>query len=347
MVYGDHVPDSNASSPDHSGTRGSGRDRRAPWTVVQSEHLADGPARWLADQCRLIDCPHDDPNFADALAGADGLVVRTYTIVDDALLDRAPNLRVVGRAGVALENIDVPACRERGVEVVHAPGSNTQAVVEYVFCLLADARRPRVTVDQPLDAATWNRWRADVFADRQFNEMTLGIVGLGRIGRRVAEVAGAIGMPVRYFDIDPELREGPPPSCPDAAFADAETLFAECDVISVHIDSRPGNRGFVSRSLIERMKPDALLINTSRGFVVDADALAAYLNENPDARAMIDVHEPEPIDAANPLLGLPNATLLPHLAGRTKTALDNMSWVVRDVVAVLNNEPPQHPAPET
>lgn len=313
----------------------------ARWTVVQSEHLADGPAAWLAEHCRLVACRYDEPGFDDALRDADGLVVRTYTIVDEDLLDRAPRLRVVGRAGVALENIDVAACRARGIEVVHAPGSNTQAVVEYVLCLLVDALRPRTTVDQPVDAATWNTLRAEVFAERQLNELTLGILGLGRIGRRVAEVARAIGMNVIYHDIA-EIAEA---DRGGATPVDCNTLFRESDVISVHIDSRPTNRLFVDRSLLELMRSNVVLLNTSRGFIIDADALGGFLRDNPDARAMIDVHEPEPFGDAYPLLGLDNATLLPHLAGRTRTALENMSWVVRDVVNVLEGRAPQHPAP--
>lgn len=313
----------------------------AACTVVQSEHLAEPAAAWLAERCHLVVCPHDDPGFRDALADADGLIVRTYTKVNAALLDAAPKLRVVGRAGVAVDNIDVVECRQRGIEVVHAPGSNTQAVVEYVLCLLCDALRPRMMIDRAVDKATWNRLRADVFAARQFNELTLGILGLGRIGRRVAEVARAIGMPVVFHDVT----DVPDDARCGASRVSVEALFESSDVISLHIDSRPANRGFVGAALLERMKNDVLLINTSRGFVIDTAALAAFLRDHAAARAMIDVHDPEPIDADYPLLGVANATLLPHLAGRTVTALDNMSWVVRDVLAVLEGREPEHPAP--
>src|SRR6266850_4938883 len=117
--------------------------------VIQTEHLSPDAAAWLGERCRLVVCAHDDPKFADILAEAAGLVVRTYTIVDDQLLDRALKLRVVGRAGVGLDNIDVPACRKRGIEVVHTPDANTQAVVEFVICLLSDALRPRITLEHP------------------------------------------------------------------------------------------------------------------------------------------------------------------------------------------------------
>lgn len=309
--------------------------------IVQSEHLSAEPAAWLAERARLVVCPYDDPRFRDELGDADGLIVRTYTRVDGPLLKGAPSLRVVGRAGVALENIDIPACRTRGVEVVHAPGSNAQAVVEYVVCLLGDALRPRVTLDRPLDSQAWERLRAETFAARQMSELMLGVLGLGRIGKRLAQVARAIGFNVLYNDIveiPNELRQG-------ATCVDPERLFEACDVISIHIDSRPGNHHFVNAHLIERMKEDVLLINTSRGMAVDAAALGDFLKHHSQARAMIDVHDPEPFGADYPLLGLDNAVLLPHLAGRTETALVNMSWVVKDVLAVLEGRPPQHPAP--
>ncbi|MGI9013584.1 MAG: NAD(P)-dependent oxidoreductase [Phycisphaerales bacterium] len=309
--------------------------------IVQSEHLSPGPAAWLRERATLIECPHDSPDFHNVMAQADGLIVRTYTQVNQALIERSPQLRVVGRAGVALENIDIPACRARGIEVVHAPGSNAQAVVEYVLCLLCDALRPRIAVTSPLDSESWERVRAETFAHTQMSEMSLGILGLGRIGKRIAHVARSIGFDVYYndiIDIPEGQRNGAQPLAP-------KELFARCDVISVHIDSRPGNHHFVNESLIAAMKPTALLLNTSRGLAIDHAALAAFLHANPKSRAMIDVHDPEPFTADYPLLGCSNATLLPHLAGRTETALTNMSWVVRDVLAVLQGNPPQHPAP--
>lgn len=309
--------------------------------VVQSEHLSPRPAAWLAERATLVVCPYDDPAFADHLSRADGLVVRTYTQVNESLLATAPKLKVVGRAGVALENIDIPACRKRGVEVVHAPGSNAQAVVEYVLCLVGDALRPRVTVDRPVPQDVWDRVREEVFAKRQISERTVGILGLGRIGKRLAQVFSAIGCECLYHDVIeiPEAqRFGATPVSP-------EELFARSDIITIHIDSRPSNRHFVNAARIALMRSDVLVINTSRGFVFDYEALALFMRENRAAQAMIDVHDPEPFGQTYPILGLENVKLYPHLAGRTETALENMSWVVRDVLAVIEGRPPKHPAP--
>jgi phosphoglycerate dehydrogenase-like enzyme len=254
-------------------------------------------------------------------------VVRTYTRVDDALLAQLPRLKVVGRAGVGLDNIDLDACARRGVRVCSTPDANTQAVVEYVLCLLCDALRPRVLLDAPVDRARWDEVRAEVVGRRQMNELRLGILGFGRIGRRVAQVAGAIGFEVEYcdlLDVPEAMRHGAFP-------VSAEDLFRHADVLTVHVDGRPSNRHLVGERLLGLMKPDAVLLNTSRGFVLDDHALARHLRANPASMAILDVHEPEPITDACPLLGLPNAHLAPHLASRTDAAMEAMSWVVRDV----------------
>jgi phosphoglycerate dehydrogenase-like enzyme len=309
--------------------------------VIQTEALSPAAAAWLAGRCNLVVCPYEDPGFLQRVGAAAGLVVRTYTIVDEALLAAAPRLRVVGRAGVGLDNIDVAACRKRGIEVVYTPDANTQAVVEFVVCLLCDAMRPRITLPRAIGTDEWNRLRQAVVGERQMNQLTLGVLGLGRVGGRVAEVAGVIGYRVLYNDLlvfPPEARHGAEP-------VSVRALFEQSDVVSVHIDGRAGNRRFVNADLIDRMKPNAILVNTSRGLVVDSLALAAFLKSRPEALALLDVHDPEPFAADYPLLGLPNARLYPHLASRTQTAMDNMSWVVRDVAAVLEGRAPQFPAP--
>jgi phosphoglycerate dehydrogenase-like enzyme len=307
---------------------------------VVTEHLADEASEWLGSRCEVLHAAVGDPRFIECASQIEALVVRTYTEVDEKLLACLPRLKVVGRAGVGIDNIDVAACRARGVKVVSTPDANTQAVVEYVLCLLCDALRPRLFLDESVPKREWDELRQDVVGLWQMDELVLGILGLGRIGKRVAEVARAIGFTVAYHDID----EIPAGERRGAESVPLTRLFAESDVITVHIDGRAGNRGFVSRELISLMRPDAILINTSRGFVLDTRALADWLRVNPAAAALLDVHDPEPIAEENPLLPLPNAHLAPHLASRTMTAMDNMSWVVRDVVAVLEGREPKWPA---
>jgi phosphoglycerate dehydrogenase-like enzyme len=308
-----------------------------------TEHLDADAAGWLGQRCRVVSCAVTDAGFAAALAQAEALVIRTYTVVDGAMLAGAPRLKVVGRAGVGLDNIDVAACRARGIEVVYTPDANTQAVVEYVVALMLDALRPRITINRAIDQREWNRIRANTLGQRQLGELTIGLLGLGRVGQGVARVMAALGARVLYNDlvrIDPEQRWGAQP-------ASVEELFASADVLSIHVDGRESNRGFVSTGMMARMKPEVLVVNTARGFVVDNWALAEFMRNNSRAMAMLDVHEPEPFGADYSMLGLPNVRLYPHLASRTATAMRNMSAVVHDVWAVLEGRVPCFPAPRS
>jgi phosphoglycerate dehydrogenase-like enzyme len=309
--------------------------------AIQTEDLDPEPAAWLAQRCELVQCPSDDPRFADLLARAQALLVRTYTQVNAAMLDGAPRLKVVARAGVGVENIDIPTCHARGITVVHTPGANTRAVVEYVGALLADALRPRLYMDHAPATQEWHRLRRGTIAKRQLDELTLGIWGFGRIGSAVARVARAYDMRTFYndlLDIPADRRAGAEP-------VGVDRLLAESDIVTLHVDGRTSNKGLVNAAAFARMKPAVLFLNTSRGFMIDPSALAAFLRQNPGARAIIDVHDPyEPITPNYPLLGIPNATLSPHLAAGTEKAKRNMSWVVRDVWRVLSGETPEFEA---
>ena len=308
--------------------------------VIQTEELEPECAAWLAERCELVRSSPDDPKFDSLLTRADGLVVRSYTVVDAAFLDRAPKLRVVGRAGVGLDSIDLPACAERGVRVVHTPGANTQAVVELVFAMVLDVLRPRVYLPRPvvgMDA--WRSARRKLIAPRQLGDLTLGILGFGRIGSRVAEVGRAFGMRVIYFDIDEQAGQG----C-DAERVSRDELFEQSDVLSVHVDGRPDNRHLLGTAEFGSLKPDVIFVNASRGFVVDPFACADFMIGHPKAQALLDVHEPEPFDATYPLVEIKNVHLTPHIGGSTAPANLAMSWVVRDVWRVLDGQEPEFEA---
>lgn len=312
--------------------------------AVQTEHLDPAAAQWLAERCALVACASEDARFEELLRRADALVIRTYTRVDQALLARAPRLRVVGRAGVGLDNVDVEACKRAGVTVVSTPDANTRAVVEYVLALMLDATRPRLLPGAAQLGAVgmgeWKRLREHYKARVQLCELTLGVWGLGKIGSQVARAAGALDMRVIYHD----LREIPPERRFGATPVSREELCARADVLTVHVDGRASNRGLVVASDFSLMKPMVILVNTSRGFVVDAHALASFLRASPGARALLDVHEPEPFGPELPLIGLANATLQPHIASATELANRNMSAVVYDVWRVLCKEAPAWPA---
>ena len=311
--------------------------------VLVTEGSDPKPLDWLRQHARVYETPYDDPNIDKHLAQAQGMVVRTYTRVDAALLAKAPNLKVVGRGGVGLENIDVPACRARGVEVVYTPDANTLAVGDFVFGYALQLLRPwNFFKDAVYDPKEFKRIRNTV-RGRQLNELTLGILGMGRVGRRVGGIAAnGFGMRVLYNDI----LDIKPASLPfSAQSVDKPTLYGESDILSLHVTMLPGNENLVGREQLALMKPTAILINTSRGEVLDAAALRDAIKSQQLAGAALDVFHPEPPPPDFPLLGLDNVLLTPHLAARTYTALENMSWVVKDIVEVLNDRPPKYPAP--
>lgn len=315
------------------------------FNVIVTETLDPRPAAWLAERVNLIWASHEKgEELAPHLPTADALLVRTYTQVNDALLDQCPRVKVVGRAGVGLDNIDLPACKRRDIPVVYTPDANTQAVVEYVFGLVLDHYRPRHRITAPVDAKTFHNLRK-IHVGRQLDELTLGIVGFGRIGKRLGAVAAAVGMKILVHDILPESELRPHVNY-DFDYVDKDTLYRASDIVTIHVDGRPENKHMINTKTLGCMKADALFINAARGMLVNNDDLAAWAHASKSAGgcAILDVHDPEPLPADYPLYHLSNVQLLPHLASRTGPALENMSWVVKDVLAVLEGKQPMYPA---
>jgi phosphoglycerate dehydrogenase-like enzyme len=306
-------------------------------TVIETEPLSESPRRWLAERADLIHRPHADrPGLYKALSKAQGLVVRTYTVVNTELLGHAPELRVVARAGVGLDNIDLDACRSRGITVVHTPSANTEAVVEYIALQMLNAQRTINTLDHDYESSRWHTIREGSISGHSLVGQTLGIVGLGNIGSRVAAFAGALGMRVLYTDI----RDIPTHDRYGAEQVTPNQLFQESDFITIHVDGREENKHLVNKKCFDQLKPTAMFINASRGFVVDQQAALRFALSKPNARVVLDVHDPEPVESNSKLLDAPNITLTPHIAAGTKQAKEKMSWVVQDLIRVLNDEMP-------
>lgn len=310
--------------------------------VLVTEDSDPTPLAWLKERARVVEAAPDSSEFNAALPDAVGMVVRTYTKVNAALLARCPKLTVVGRGGVGIENIDVMACRARGVEVVYTPDANTLAVGDFVIGFALQLLRPwAIFKERAYEPKEFKHLR-DTLRGVQLNELTIGILGMGRVGRRVGKIAAnGFDMCVIYNDLlDVQAKLTFP-----ATAVDKPTLFREGDIVTLHVDMRPGNEHLVSTPLLSLMKPTAILINTCRGEVLDDNALAVALRAQKIAGAAIDVFDPEPPKADYPLLGINNVLLTPHMAARTHSAVENMSWVVRDVMEVLSGRPPKHPAP--
>lgn len=312
-------------------------------TIIITETLDPVCAHWLSKRANVIWHMHDQPGVEDVLAQCDGAVVRTYTQVNGDWLDKAPNLKVVGRAGVGLDNFDLITCQQRGVCVVYTPDANTQAVVEYVYGLILDHFRPRNPMAQCIGDKPFHEQRKTQVG-KQINELTLGILGFGRIGKRLGQVASAFGMKVLVNDLIDEFVLHDAANY-DFKFVDKDTLYSQSDILTVHTDGRADNHHLLNAEAFNLFKPDCLFINAARGMLVSDADLAAWIAANPQAHAVLDVHDPEPPQEDNPLWPYTDRVkMLPHLASRTDTALQNMSWVVKDVMAVLEGNEPQFPA---
>lgn len=310
--------------------------------VLVTEGSDPKPLAWLKERAHVVEAEPDSPEFNAALPDVLGMYVRTYTKVNAALLARCPKLKVVGRGGVGIENIDVKACRARGVEVVYTPDANSFAVADFVFGYALQLLRPWAFFkDRVYEPKEFKRIR-DAIRGVQLNELTIGILGMGRVGQRVGKIAAnGFDMRVIYndlLDVRSQLKF-------PATAVDKPTLFREADIVTLHIDMRPGNEHLVNAAMLSLMKPTAILINASRGEVLDDAALAAAIRAKKIAGAAIDVFDPEPPTPDYPLLGFDNVLLTPHMAARTHTAVENMSWVVRDVIEVLNGGKAKYPAP--
>jgi phosphoglycerate dehydrogenase-like enzyme len=305
-------------------------------TILVTEGLEAAPLAWLRDHSTLLEVKWTDtPALHAALPKADALIIRTYTQVNDALLAHAPRLRVVGRAGVGLDNIDIPACTRRHIKVLSTPTANTRAVVEYVFNLLFHLGRPLVHLAAPIPPEQFHGYRKFI-RGLELAGKTMGILGMGNIGQGVGRVAHAFNMKVIYNDL---LNVESLLDFPATALAKPD-LYANADVLTLHVNHQPNNLNYhlIDADALALLKPTAYLINTCRGEVVDAQALADALKANRLAGAAIDVHEPEPPLPEYPLWHVgPRANLIiaPHLAARTQGAMDAMSWVCRDVVEYL------------
>jgi (S)-sulfolactate dehydrogenase len=277
----------------------------------------------------LVDRPDD---LARAVAEARALIVRNRTQVRGALLAGAPLLRAVGRLGVGLDNIDVEACRARGVAVYPATGANDVSVAEYVIATAMLLLRGAYGATQDVIAGTWPRNR---LMGREISGKRLGLIGFGSIARETAKRAAALGMEVvahdPYLPADPAAWHQPWGHVTPSSLGD---LLTTSDVVSLHVPLTGETRNLLGREALSRMKPDAILINAARGGVVDEAALADALKSGRLGGAALDVFEEEPLSAGKAAVfaGCPNLILTPHIAGVAVESNVRVSWVTVDAV---------------
>jgi len=269
----------------------------------------------------------------------DALVVRSESKVTAAVIEAGGRLQVIGRAGVGVDNIDIPAATRRGIVVVNAPTGNTISAAEHAIGLMLALARH---IPQAAASMRAGEWKRSQFLGVELRGKTLGVIGLGQVGGEVARRAR--GLEMHVIGVDPFVAEERARAL-GVELVDLDDLLARADFISVHTTLTQGTRGLIGAEEIARMKPSVRLINTARGGIIEEPAVIEALRSGRIAGAAIDVFHPEPPKPDFPLLGLDNVLLTPHLAARTFTALENMSWVVRDIIDVLEGRVPKYPAP--
>lgn len=310
--------------------------------VLITEPIGAPGLRILEDACTCIapwrggSAPVDAERLRARLGAVDAVIVRLFEVRDEELA-AAPRLKVVAKHGAGLDNIDCAAAARRGVPVIYTPGANSNAVAEHTLGLLLAQARNTSRADATLRAA--QPYQREQFLGIEVSGKTLGVVGLGRIGARVARKAAGLEMRVLAYDpyVDRSAYPGP------ARFVDSlEQLLTAADFVTLHVPLTGATKRMIDAAALARLKPGARLVNTSRGEVIDETALAAALRAGTLAGAALDVFAEEPLAAGHPLTRTPNTLLTPHLSGLTAEAMAAVSvQVAQGVIDVLQGRVPQ------
>lgn len=275
------------------------------------------------------------------VADVDGIILRANGKVPRELMRAAPRLKVIARHGVGVEAIDRAAAAELGITIVNTPFANDESVAEHCLGMILILAKRMRQADEAIRGGDWDaRYR---LIGNEVQGKTLGLVGFGKIGQRVAAMGReAFQMPVLYYDV---VRYREVESSLGARPVTLDELLAQADFVSLHTPLLPATKGLIGESALKKMKKTAYLINTARGPVVDQAALIRALHGGWIAGAGLDVYDPEPLPADSPLLHMNNVILSPHMAAHTDEALLRMAMVVTDVLAVIDGRQPQFSVP--
>jgi glyoxylate reductase len=269
-----------------------------------------------------------------------GLVCLLTDKIDRKVMNEASNLRVISNCAAGFDNIDVAEATGRGIVVGNTPDVLTETTADFAFALMMAAARRITEGDRQVREGHWKTWGPMILMGKDVHEATLGIVGLGRIGRAVARRAKGFGMNVLYYnrtrrqEIENEL---------GLQYADFDRLLSESDFITIHVNLTPDTHHLIGKAQLEKMKADSVLVNTSRGQVVDNMALYEALRAEKIGSAALDVSDPEPLPADHPLLTLDNMVITPHIASASVTTRNKMAMLAAEnLIAGLKGEMPPH-----
>jgi D-3-phosphoglycerate dehydrogenase len=300
--------------------------------ILVAERIAPAGMDMLEAAGEVIDgTALDRAGLLDAIGEADALVVRSATQVDAELMARADSLRVIGRAGVGVDNVDVPAATRRGILVCNAPQSNIVSAAEHTIALLLAVAR---NVPQAHAALVQGRWERSRYGGVELDGKTLGVLGFGRIGQLVAARARGLGM--RILAYDPHVTRERFRELGVTSAGSLDEVYTSSDFITLHLPLTAETQHLISREALARMRPGVRLINAARGSLIDTEALVEALRNGTIDGAALDVFEQEPLPADSPLLELSNIVVTPHLAASTTEAQDRAGvQVAEQVVAAL------------
>jgi glyoxylate reductase len=286
------------------------------------------------------DLPPDASALANLLHGCAGAITLVTDPIGPALLDAEPQLKVISNFAVGFDNIDVDAATERGVIVCNTPGVLTETTADLAWALLMAAARRVVEGADYVRAGKWQTWGPTLLMGADVHHATLGVVGLGRIGKEVAKRGRGFDMRLLAFDAFPDE---------DAArelgveFVSLETLLAESDFVTLHTTLNDETHHLIGADEMRAMKKTAILVNAARGPVVDTDALVEALRSGEIAGAALDVTDPEPIPANHPLVSMPNVIIVPHIASASVATRNKMAGMAaNNLLAALRGERPAH-----
>ncbi|ASJ05807.1 hydroxyacid dehydrogenase [Thermococcus barossii] len=256
----------------------------------------------------------DEEKLVELVGDVDAIIVRSKPKVTRRVIEAAPKLKVIGRAGVGLDNIDLEAAKERGIKVVNSPGASSRSVAELAVALMFAVARKIAFADRKMREGVWAKKQC---MGMELEGKTLGIVGFGRIGYSIAKIARALGMNVLLYDPYPNEERAREVG---GKFVPLEELLKESDVVTLHVPLVEQTYHLINEERLRLMKPTAILINAARGAVVDTNALVKALREGWIAGAGLDVFEEEPLPKDHPLTKLDNVVLTPHIGASTVEA---------------------------